>query len=152
MVCTPRCSSQVQGLRNKTANVKFPSPLTRTRDSQAFLLPPTFQRKALTVIEEGFGSRHLEDTAPFSLWNKERNECCGPTEIQRSWILTRYKASAIHLDWPIVIIETAVAPSPLPVTVGCVAALFVPPCKPSMGQKDSFASSLEVFSLPSLII
>lgn len=134
---TPRRSSQVQELRHQTAYVNFPSPLTRTHGSEAMVPSPIFQRKAWTKIEEGFGSRHLEDTAPFSLWDQERREFRGPTDIEKSWIFRRYHATAIHLDWPMVIIETEYPPSPLPITVGCVAALFVPPPNPSTGETSS---------------
>lgn len=91
---TPRRCSQVQDLRHQTAYVNFPSPLTRTHDSEA---PPIFQRNAWTKIEEGFGSRHVEDTAPFNLWDQERKEFRGPTDIEKSWIFSHYQATAIHL-------------------------------------------------------
>ena len=146
---TPRRCSQVQDLRHQTAYVNFPSPLTRTHDSEASVPSSIFQRKAWTKIEEGFGSRHLEDTAPFSLWDQERKEFRGPTDIEKSWIFSRYQATAIHLDWPIVIIETEYPPSPLPVTVGCVAALFVPPPNPFMGEKASSSRYLSSQYLPS---
>ncbi len=124
----------------------FPSPLTRTHDSEASSI---FQRKAWTKIEEGFGSRHVEDTAPFSLWDQERKEFRGPTDIEQSWIFSRYQATAIHLNWPIVIIETEYPPSPLPVTVGCVAALFVPPPNPLMGEKQPSSRYSSLQYLPS---
>lgn len=121
---TPRCCSQVQDLRLQTAYVNFPSPLTRTHDSDAFVPSSIFQRKAWTKIEEGFGSRHLEDTAPFSLWDQGRKEFRGPTDIEKAWIFSRYQATAIHLDWPIVIIETEYPPSPLPCHSGMCRGLI----------------------------
>jgi hypothetical protein len=46
----------------------------------------------------------------------------------------------ITLQWPILIIETEHPPSPLPLTVACVAALFVPPPNPPKGE-NRFHSS-----------
>lgn len=134
---TPRRSPEVQALRRQTAYVNFSSPLTPSRASQLSLASPTnltFKRNAWAKIEEGFGSRHLHDTAPFSLWDQDEKEFRGPTNLERAWIFSCYHATAVDLHWPVIVIETACPPSPLPVTVACVAAIFVPPPDPSMGD------------------
>ncbi|MCJ1462977.1 hypothetical protein MMC07_001581 [Pseudocyphellaria aurata] len=142
---TPRSSPDIQLLRQKTAYVNFSSPLTPTfvahSSHASSSTNPTFQRKAWTKIEEGFGSRHLHDTAPFSLWDQDEYDFRGPTSNETAWISRSYNATAIDLFWPMIIIETETPPSPLPVTVGCVAALFVPPPDPSVGDREAYRPS-----------
>lgn len=142
---TPRRSPGIQVLRQKTAYVNFSSPLTPSFVPQSSHASSstnlTFQRKAWTKIEEGFGSRHLHDTAPFSLWDRDENDFRGPTPLEEAWIFRRYNATAMDLVWPIIIIETETPPNPLPVTVGCVAALFVPPPDPSVSNRAAYRPS-----------
>lgn len=72
-----RRSPAITNLRQRTAYVNFPSPLTPSRAAVASSAIPaevTFERKAWETIEEGFGSRHLYDSAPFTLWDKEKQD------------------------------------------------------------------------------
>jgi hypothetical protein len=114
--------------------LNFPSPLTLSHDSEDAVPSSIFKRKAWTTIEDGFGSRHVEDTAPFSLWDQKTKDFRSPTKVETGWIFDRYSARGITILWPILIIETEHPPSPLPLTVACVAALFVPPPDPPEGE------------------
>lgn len=124
-----RSFPEITNLRQRTAYVNFPSPLTPSCTDAASSAVPAevrFERKAWETIEEGFGSRHLCDSAPFTLWDQEKQYFRYPTPVEKSWIFGRYRATAIFVCWPVIVIETAEPPSPLPLTVGCVAAVFVP--------------------------
>lgn len=138
-----RSSSDITNLRQRTAYVNFPSPLTPSRAATAPSAIPAqvrFERKVWETIEEGFGSRHLCDSAPFTLWDKEKQDFRHPTPIEKNWIVRRYNATAISVRWPVILIETAEPPSPLPLTVGCVAAVFVP--APGDGEPNEATSPL----------
>lgn len=128
-MAVPRCSSEVTNLRQRTAYVNFLSPLILSRASAVPPAKVRFERTAWETIEEGFGSRHLCDSAPFTLWDKEKQDFRHPTPIEKNWIVSRYRATAISVRWPIIVIETAEPPSPLPLTVECIAAVFVPPAR-----------------------
>jgi hypothetical protein len=43
-------------------------------------------------MEDGFGSRHVEDTAPFSLWDQKTKDFRSPTKVERDWMFDRYSA------------------------------------------------------------
>lgn len=60
-----------------------------------------------------------------------------PLVLKDVGIFRRYGATAVYLSWPIIIVETECPPSPLTVTVACVAALFVPPPDPSLSDEPS---------------
>lgn len=121
-----RLSSDITNLRQRTAYVNFPSPLVPNRTATTSSAQVRFERKTWEATEEGFGSRHLCDSAPFTLWDKEKQDFRHPTQIEKNWIFSRYRATAISIRWPIIFIETTEPPSPLPLTVGCVAVVFVP--------------------------
>lgn len=124
-----RSFPEITNLRQRTAYVNFPSPLTprcTPAASSAVLTEVRFDRKVWETIEDGFGSRHLCDSAPFALWDKEKQDFRYPTPTEKNWIVSRYRSTAISVRWPVIFIETAEPPSPLPLTVGCVAAVFVP--------------------------
>lgn len=76
----------------------------------------------------GFGSRHQEDNAPFTLWNSVDNDCRDMTEGEKAWLIREYPGVAmISHNGPSLIIYTLTPPNPVPVTVAGVAAYFVQP-------------------------
>ncbi|PLN82298.1 hypothetical protein BDW42DRAFT_167033 [Aspergillus taichungensis] len=74
----------------------------------------------------GYGSRHYADIAPFSLWDEESSAFQHPTDHESWWIFETFDAVSVSFLWPRIIIETATPPSPAPLTVACVAAIFIP--------------------------
>lgn len=116
--------------------------MTRPRDTEAFVKHGPRSKKALVpdilkiLLRSVYGIR------------SSRNFVALQTPRKPGFLVV-IKPTAIHLDWPIVIIETEYPPSPLPVTVGCVAALFVPPPDTFMGEKASSSRYLSSQYLPS---
>lgn len=81
------------------AYVNFPSPLTPSNASQPSLASPTkltIQRKAWAKIVEGYGSRHLHETAPFSQWDQDKEEfCVAILPFGTTWNLAQESISSI---------------------------------------------------------
>ena len=75
----------------------------------------------------GYGGRHILDEAPFSLWDDAKGDFRLPDSSERNWLVTRYRATAVDFQFPVMLIETADPPDPLPLTVAAVATKFVPP-------------------------
>ncbi|RPB21875.1 hypothetical protein L211DRAFT_409056 [Terfezia boudieri ATCC MYA-4762] len=75
----------------------------------------------------GYGSHHMLDDAPFSLWDPEIYDFRSPSHLETQWIINRFHATAVTYSWPEMVIETHFPPSPISLTVASVAALFVPP-------------------------
>lgn len=75
----------------------------------------------------GYGGRHRLDEAPFSLWDDAKGDFRLPMPSEKVWLITRYNATAIDFQFPMIVIETANPPEPLPPTVAAVAAKFLPP-------------------------
>ncbi|MCJ1345778.1 hypothetical protein MMC31_003987 [Peltigera leucophlebia] len=75
----------------------------------------------------GYGARHINDTAPFSLWDKDRQKFRLPTAEERAWLTEVYRPLSLWFCWPQVIIITENPPVPVPLTVACVSAVFTPP-------------------------
>ena len=74
----------------------------------------------------GYGSRHYADIAPFSLWDGISSTFRLPAVHESQWIFLTFGAVSINFLWPRIIIETATPPRPVPLTVACVAAIFIP--------------------------
>lgn len=75
----------------------------------------------------GYGARHVNDTAPFSLWNKDRQNLRLSTAEERAWLTKVYRPLSLWFCFPQVIIITENLPIPVPLTVACVSAVFTPP-------------------------
>jgi hypothetical protein len=75
----------------------------------------------------GFGARHINDHAPFSLWNEEKQDFRNATAQEARSIAETYNAKRLEFDDYLMVIETPNPPKPVPLTVACVPAIFVPP-------------------------
>ncbi|KAL4918829.1 hypothetical protein BDW62DRAFT_200471 [Aspergillus aurantiobrunneus] len=91
----------------------------------------------------GYGSRHYADTAPFSLWDSESNDFRHPASHEHRWIQEAFGAVCVTYAWPRIFINTATPPSPVPLTVACVAAVFVP-----VGSQPRYLSTKTEYSNP----
>jgi hypothetical protein len=72
-----------------------------------------------------YGSRHIHDTAPFSLWVEDSHDFRYPTKDELAYIQKTYNAAAIMVAFPVLVIETDTPPKPVPLTVGCTLTHFV---------------------------
>ena len=85
------------------------------------------QRPRLFMTQSpGFGSRHVHDTAPFSLWDYESTTFREPLAHELDWIFATYRAKAVHVILPDIIIRTDRPPTEIPLTVGGALVRFVP--------------------------
>ena len=79
-------------------------------------------------IAPGFGSRHVADDAPFTLWDSTKSDFRTPTDAEWTWISERYRSSNVVFEFPDIIITTDVPPhQPIPLTVAGCLARFIPP-------------------------
>ena len=72
-------------------------------------------------------ARHINDKAPFSLWDNDSHDFRKLTNQEGEWIVDAYKATEISFEWPILIITTDQPPRPITLTVGGVPTRFLPP-------------------------
>src|SRR5271168_2055247 len=85
----------------------------------------------------GFGARHINDHAPFSLWNEEKQDFRNITRQEVGYIFEKCNAERVAFEDYLMIIETSNPPRPVPLTVACMPAIFVPPgqpCKYTIGS------------------
>ena len=89
----------------------------------------------------GFGARHINDQISFSLWNAETQSFTSGTTEQKRSILKLFNATRLEFHDDLMVIETSNPPRPVPLTVACTPAIFVPP---GQGNKYMFASNAYV--------
>src|SRR5271154_1644933 len=75
----------------------------------------------------GFGARHINDHAPFSLWDEEKQDFRKATAQEARSIAKTYNAKRLEFHDYLMVIETSNPPKPVPLTVACVPTIFVPP-------------------------
>ncbi|KAF3027768.1 hypothetical protein E8E15_008885 [Penicillium rubens] len=77
-----------------------------------------------------WGARHINDSAPFTLWDEVNRKFHHPTREQSAWIRRKFGDGTLsHNGW-LMRIETASPPQPIPFTLGAMPVLFVPPGGP----------------------
>lgn len=90
------------------------------------------------ITGNGWGTRHVTDKAPFDLWSEETHEFRLPSTEDKQWIRQIYNAKAIGHFGNFLVLETAVPPDPLPLTMGGMPTMFVPLKKPGESLYDPF--------------
>ena len=130
-------SPEVAGLQQRLPYRNYPSSITV---SHAHPKPATHVPANNWTGPRGYGARHWLDEAPFSLWDSEKTDFRLPNAFEKNWLITRYNATAIGFQFPIIVIETVSPPQPLPLTVAAVAVSFVPP--PSTPAHDTTGQRL----------
>ncbi|KAI9695905.1 MAG: hypothetical protein M1836_006022 [Candelina mexicana] len=114
--------SPVKGIRfQSTPYIAF-SPATRYAHAHGH---PEAAPRDWIKLNKGHGSRHDGDRAPFSLWDEATQDYREPSDWEMAWLEKEFKAEVIT-QWPMIILETNHPPNPLPLTVACVAAVFIP--------------------------
>ena len=69
----------------------------------------------------------MSDRAPFSLWDVATQDFRNPTPTERGWVITTYSATTVIYAFPEIIIRTSSLPSPVPLTIAGLVAVFLPP-------------------------
>ncbi|CAG8072160.1 unnamed protein product, partial [Penicillium nalgiovense] len=73
----------------------------------------------------GWGSRHMNDNAPFTLWDRMNRQYRAPTRDEFEWIHKKFgNGKFLQSGWYICI-ETDNPPKPVPLTLGCMPVMFV---------------------------
>ncbi|GAD91495.1 hypothetical protein MGYG_06716 [Paecilomyces variotii No. 5] len=128
-----------------------PTPVPRPDNIQGFNLdrklheqgPNPYSPKRSWVSNNGYGSRYASDVAPFTLWDSSLGDFRLPTPFENTWIQSTFRAVSVTYSWPEIIIETPAPPTPVPLTVACVASVFVP-----VGQQITYLSTDTDYSNP----
>jgi hypothetical protein len=75
----------------------------------------------------GWGARHLNDVAPFTLWDEENRKFRHPSREDWTWIRRKFGEGSVHISGWLICIETARPPRPIPLTLGTMPVIFVRP-------------------------
>ncbi|KAI4135290.1 MAG: hypothetical protein LQ347_000808 [Umbilicaria vellea] len=156
MIVTRKTPVQVS-LR-QPAYVPSSSPCKDQSQSQSQSQRP----RLFTTQNPGFGSRHVHDTAPFSLWDDESATFREPLTRELDWMFATYRARTIDVELPDIVIRTDQPPTEIPLTVGGALVRFVPEDMvlhnvpdgslrpyPNRQRGDLLSSPLPLFSIPS---
>lgn len=87
---------------------------------------PELHRSALKFEKPGFGSRHVHDDAPFTLWQADNSGIRSPSSEELKWIEERYQADRIDFGAPDMMIHTRQPPQPMPFTLAAMLVRFIP--------------------------
>ncbi|KXG52614.1 uncharacterized protein PGRI_095640 [Penicillium griseofulvum] len=129
-----RLSPQISNLQQNSAylDIYTNAPISplRTRESTQHLWQTGSHSHPETKRWEspgGWGARHINDSAPFTLWDEANRKFHHPTREQSAWIRRKFGDGTLsHNGW-LMRIETASPPQPIPFTLGTMPVLFVPP-------------------------
>lgn len=127
--------SPVKTRRAGTPFVNFPSP----PQSHVHLVPRARMWQD-NATGNGWGIRHVADEAPFDLWSEDTHEFGLPSTEDKKWLLQSYSANAIGHFGNFLVLETAVPPDPLPLTIGGMPTMFVPMREPGELLHDPFST------------
>ena len=131
----------------------MPISTTVTSISPVKLIPerPGYFRE----LQPEFGSRHITEDAPFTLWDFISSDFRTPTDAEWNWLRKRFNASYIVFEFPDIIITTNVPqPQPIPLTVaGCLVRFISPDVSLRtvlpLGKFRAYSSAkLDVFPFP----
>lgn len=75
----------------------------------------------------GWGARHVNDTAPFTLWDEQTRRFRPPSKQEMSWIIAKFGNGNMHFSGWLTCIETASPPRPIPLTLGTMPVMFSRP-------------------------
>lgn len=131
MATSVRLSPQVQRLQTSSPYVDIYTRAT----SNPLRSGPIVKHLALTTHSHpepnrwqnpgGWGARHMNDIAPFTLWDKQERKFRSPEREEQLWILNKFGDGRIGWSGWFMWIETASPPQPVPLTVGCMPVYFV---------------------------
>ena len=67
----------------------------------------------------------MNDTAPFTLWDDLNRKYRLPTEEEYQWASNKFGYRSLMMSGWLICIETNNPPNPVPLTVGCMPAIFI---------------------------
>ncbi|KAJ9487233.1 hypothetical protein VN97_g6072 [Penicillium thymicola] len=105
------------------------SPI-RARDNTQHLqdmLPHSHPEQKRWQKPGGWGARHLNDTAPFTLWDEQNHKFRYSSPQDWTWIRSQFGEGAVHISAWLTCMETASPPQPIPLTLGTMPVIFVRP-------------------------
>lgn len=109
------------------------SPIKLTPERPGYTQTPALVSHVQAIsrfreIKPGFGSRHIADDAPFTLWDSTNFDFRTPIDAEWDWLRKRFNASKIVFEFPDVILTTNVPPPPpIPLTIAGCLVRFIPP-------------------------
>lgn len=78
----------------------------------------------------GWGARHINDKAPFNLWDEVKRDYRFLDRAEHDWCVDKFGAGQIASYGWFITIDTENPPKPIPLTVGCMPVIFT-----NMGEK-----------------
>ncbi|KAH8682817.1 hypothetical protein BGZ60DRAFT_398780 [Tricladium varicosporioides] len=75
----------------------------------------------------GWGARHMNDRAPFNLWDEKNQEFRTPKDSELQWLCDKFGDGQFGMSGWYLWIEAANPPQPIPLTVGCMPVIFIGP-------------------------
>lgn len=76
--------------------------------------------------QPGFGSRHIHDDAPFTLWDSVKAEFREMLPEESEWVFKKYNARRILIEYPDIFIQTDSPPDPIPLILAAAIVRFYP--------------------------
>ncbi|CAG7990596.1 unnamed protein product [Penicillium salamii] len=128
-----RLSPQVQRIQQSSPYTDIftgaPAFVLSRQDTQGQNPPQTHAHPQPSRWENptGWGARHVNDTAPFTLWDPEKRQFRSPDKTELGWIWKKFGAAHLGLCGWYMWIETETPPRPIPLTVGCMPVTFSGP-------------------------
>ncbi|KAJ5473279.1 hypothetical protein N7475_002845 [Penicillium sp. IBT 31633x] len=105
------------------------SPL-RTRENtqhSQHMLPHSHPEQKRWANPGGWGARHLNDVAPFTLWDEQNHKFRHPSRQDWTWIRRKFGEGTVHISAWLICMETASPPQPIPLTLGTMPVISVRP-------------------------
>ncbi|KAJ5604535.1 hypothetical protein N7510_009689 [Penicillium lagena] len=131
MATLVRLSSQVQRLQTSSPYVDIytngvPNPL-RSRPVVPPVASTTHSHPEPKRWENpgAWGARHMNDAAPFTLWDGQNCKFRSPTCEEWAWIRNKFGNGQVIMSGWFISIETTRPPQPVPLTIGCMPVYFV---------------------------
>lgn len=123
-----RSSPEVQRLQTLSPWVRYyplPNPLAQPAPQIVSTNP--LGPSSRWMIYGDRPARHINDVAPFSLWDGRNLTCRNPKPEEMEWLENKYGAIKITIRDTMIIVTTSAPPEPIPITVGGIPAVFASP-------------------------
>lgn len=126
-----RLSPQVQRIQASSPYIDIytnaPASPLRSRPSEqhaALTLPHAHPGPKRWENPGGWGARHMNDKAPFNLWDAQKRQYRLLKRDELQWIGNKFGHGEITTSGWFMCIETANPPQPVPLTIGCMPVMF----------------------------
>ncbi|KFY47121.1 hypothetical protein V494_00165 [Pseudogymnoascus sp. VKM F-4513 (FW-928)] len=112
---------------NATATLLRERPIEQ---HAALTLPHAHPPPKRWTNPRGWGARHVNDDAPFTLWDEVKRQYRFPKGTEKDWCTSKFGDGQMASYGWFMTIETDNPPKPVPLTVGCMPVIFT-----STGEK-----------------